>query len=71
MAKKTLGKNPLSGQFEQLANAHCLASRQLASVMDSLNANYVEQWLESNLTIRMEWPDVGPELASWLAKRRL
>ncbi|RUO19117.1 glycosyltransferase family protein [Aliidiomarina haloalkalitolerans] len=64
--KKLLVK-PLTGQFEQLANAHCLATRQLAAVMDSLNANYVEQWLESNLRVRMEWPDAGPVLADWLA----
>lgn len=64
--KKLLVK-PLSGQFEQLANAHCLEHRQLASVMESLNANYVESWLENALAVRMDWPDVGPELATWLA----
>lgn len=65
--KKLLVK-PLTGQFEQTANAHCLAHRQLASVMESLNANYVEQWLESKTAVRMEWPDVGPVLAQWLAQ---
>lgn len=64
--KKLLVK-PLSGQFEQLANAHCLATRRLASVMESLNGNYVEQWLEQHNAVRMEWPDVGPVLAKWLA----
>ncbi|MCH8502591.1 MAG: glycosyltransferase [Aliidiomarina sp.] len=64
--KKLLVK-PLTGQFEQLANAHCLATRQLATVMDSLNVNDVEEWLETSRTVRMEWPDVGPVLAEWLA----
>lgn len=54
------------GEFSGVI-AHCLATRRLASVMESLNGNYVEQWLEQRNSVRMEWPDVGPALANWLA----
>ncbi|RUO29515.1 MJ1255/VC2487 family glycosyltransferase [Aliidiomarina sanyensis] len=65
--KKLLVK-PLHGQFEQLANARCLQNRQLASVMDNLSAHHVEHWLEQDSQVRMEWPDVAPVIAQWLAE---
>ncbi|TRW48673.1 glycosyltransferase [Aliidiomarina halalkaliphila] len=68
--KKLLVK-PLLGQFEQLANARCLRERRLASVMENLNVNHVEEWLEMNRPVRMDWPDVAPELARWLANGAL
>lgn len=64
--KKLLVK-PLHGQFEQLANARCLRERRLAWVMENLSARHVDEWLEMNRPVRMDWPDVAPELAQWLA----
>ncbi|MCC5856174.1 MAG: glycosyltransferase [Idiomarina sp.] len=64
--KKLLVK-PLHGQFEQLANARCLADRGLASMMDELNPAAVGLWLEKGQPIRIDWPDVAPQLTQWLA----
>lgn len=64
--KKLLVK-PLRGQFEQYANANCLAEQKLASMMFDLDADYTATWLRHADAVRMRWPDIAPGLAEWLA----
>lgn len=66
LGKKLLVK-PLSGQFEQYANAHCLAERDLASVMFGLDRECVAMWLRHGVASQVQWPDIAAELVDWLA----
>lgn len=65
LGKKLLVK-PLRGQFEQYANAHCLAEQKLAAMMFDLDVDYTATWLRHAGSIQMHWPDIAPHLALWL-----
>lgn len=71
----TLGKpiltRPLSGQFEQEANARALTELQLATVVPEVNAQAIGNWLEQQpVGVRIQWPDVAGSIAQWLAAGR-
>ncbi|RUO27040.1 glycosyltransferase [Aliidiomarina minuta] len=66
LGKKLLVK-PLSGQFEQYANAHCLAEHDLASVMFGLDRECMSMWLRHAIPAQIKWPDIAPQLVNWLA----
>lgn len=71
----TLGKpiltRPLSGQFEQVANAQALQELQLARVVDRVDARTIVNWLETNpMGVRIQWPDVAGSIVRWLASGR-
>lgn len=71
----TLGKpiltRPLAGQFEQEANAQALRELQLAHVVDKVNADTVNAWLDGGPAgVRIQWPDVAGNIVHWLADGR-
>lgn len=66
LGKKLLVK-PLTGQFEQYANAHCLAQYDLASVMFNLDRQSMAMWLRHATPVQVIWPDIAPQLVNWLA----
>ncbi|SDB29625.1 conserved hypothetical protein [Pseudidiomarina indica] len=65
LGKKLLVK-PLAGQFEQLANARCLAHYGFAQQMDTLDAKTVSRWLAMASGVPQPWPDVATAVANWL-----
>jgi uncharacterized protein (TIGR00661 family) len=71
----TLGKpiltRPLSGQFEQEANARALSELQLAQVVPKIDAQSIGAWLDKQpVGVRIDWPDVAGSIAQWLAAGR-
>ncbi|RUO33611.1 glycosyltransferase family protein [Aliidiomarina soli] len=64
--KKLLVK-PLQGQFEQVANAHCLQHEGLAGVCQHLEPERVHRWIQSPSHARLQWPDVSQHVAKWIA----
>lgn len=66
-AGKKLLVKPLSGQFEQWANAHCLDAMELGSVSLHLELADVMSWLKSEGSVQLAWPNVAHALAEWLA----
>ena len=71
----TLGKpiltRPLSGQFEQEANAQALRELQLAQVVDRVDAQSISAWLDALPSgVRIQWPDVAGSIVRWLADER-
>ncbi|MGX5915673.1 glycosyltransferase family protein [Aliidiomarina sp. Khilg15.8] len=66
LGKKLLVK-PLRGQFEQYANANCLAEQKLAAMMFDLDVDYTATWLRHADSVQVHWPDIAPDLVSWLA----
>jgi uncharacterized protein (TIGR00661 family) len=67
---KQLLVRPLSGQFEQQANARCLSEYGLATVMRELDRDAVSKWLvDSNgrSARQVSWPNVAKRVAEWLA----
>ena len=65
-AGKKLLVKPLIGQFEQVANAHYLASQGLAETTTVLNSRVVERWLTNDTYSQIVWPSVAEPLAQWL-----
>ncbi|MGQ4276107.1 glycosyltransferase family protein [Pseudidiomarina sp. E22-M8] len=63
---KKLLVRPLAGQFEQLANARCLAELGLASQLSEITPNGLADWFASSKRKQCFWPDVGAEIAAWL-----
>lgn len=64
--KKILTR-PLKGQLEQMSNARVLEQLGLAVVMSEDDEYLLEAWLEMPSPRAQTWPDVAPELSSWLA----
>lgn len=65
LGKKLLLK-PLAGQFEQQSNVATLETLGLASVMESLDAGVVREWIASDDAESIRYPDVAAALADWL-----
>lgn len=65
LGKKILTK-PVSGQFEQIYNGHCLQQLDLATVMNSLDQTVLEYWLTQSSPDPVIYPDVAPQLANWI-----
>ncbi|KMT64319.1 MJ1255/VC2487 family glycosyltransferase [Catenovulum maritimum] len=59
---------PLNGQFEQASNAHTLELLGLATVMNQLNFETVETWLENNQSGQVIFPDDPQPLIDWILK---
>lgn len=66
-AGKKLLVRPLAGQFEQMANASCLAEQRLATVMSELDTGVVQNWLQQGRAKKFHWPHVADHIAQWLA----
>jgi uncharacterized protein (TIGR00661 family) len=67
MGKKILVK-PLSGQMEQASNAMAIDMLKLGMSMKSLDGSIVSQFLKSNPTSPMGYPDVAAMIAEWIGK---
>ncbi|OCG06616.1 hypothetical protein A9G13_10145 [Gilliamella sp. wkB178] len=65
LGKKILTK-PVSGQFEQIYNAQCLQTLELATVMENLNSIKLKYWLDLPSPEPVIYPDVATELANWI-----
>ncbi|OCG22221.1 hypothetical protein A9G11_07520 [Gilliamella sp. wkB108] len=65
LGKKILTK-PVSGQFEQLYNAQCLESLDMATVVENLNSIKLKYWLDLPSPKPTVYPDVATELAKWI-----
>ena len=65
MGKKILTK-PVAGQFEQVYNAQCLQSLDMATVMEHLNNMKLKYWLGLPSPKPIIYPDVATELANWI-----
>ena len=69
LGKKLLLK-PLSGQFEQDANAQTLLAMKAAHVMNYLNPNALDDWLNSTSQKQINFPSDPQPLVEWLAARQ-
>lgn len=65
LGKKILTK-PVSGQFEQIYNAQCLQTLDMATVMENLNHAKLKHWLNLASPQPTIYPDVATELANWI-----
>ncbi|KFA59756.1 hypothetical protein A9G34_08720 [Gilliamella sp. Choc4-2] len=65
LGKKILTK-PVSGQFEQIYNAQCLQTLDMATVMENLNSIKLKYWLDLPFPKPVVYPDVATELANWI-----
>ncbi len=57
---------PLTGQFEQASNAYTLEMLGLANVMNRLDFEAVEQWLEQSRAGQVIFPDNPQPLINWI-----
>lgn len=69
MGKKLLLK-PLSGQFEQTANAKTLLLMQAAQVMNYLNPYALDDWNKSQDSKKINFPSDPSPLITWLLKKQ-
>lgn len=58
---------PQKGQGEQESNAEILAHLGLGLVIENLNDELVEQWLDLPIPDAQLYPDLATELAGWIA----
>lgn len=68
LGKKLLLK-PLSGQFEQLSNAHTLQQLELCDIMFRLDTDSVEDWLNSGPIEPIHFPDDPHVMVDWIVKK--
>jgi uncharacterized protein (TIGR00661 family) len=64
---KKLLVRPLAGQFEQIANARCLATLGLATQLEHLSVAGLQHWFANGEAHQCYWPDVASAVAHWLA----
>lgn len=65
LGKKILVK-PLGQQMEQISNARALQNLGYGHVMQALNGQAIETWLEDNRAIQISYPHVASILTQWL-----
>ncbi|AWB66560.1 glycosyltransferase [Saccharobesus litoralis] len=65
---KQLLLKPLSGQFEQSSNAHTLALLGLADVIDDLDMDAIESWLQKSYSGKVRFPSNPQPFAEWILK---
>ncbi len=63
---KKLLVRPLAGQFEQIANARCLAELGLASQLSHLSEQGLADWFANADAQQCYWPNVAEALSQWL-----
>lgn len=66
---KSMLLKPLAGQFEQLSNALTLADLGLCQLMRTLDAEAIEQWLQSASGATVKFPSNPNILIDWLLKK--
>lgn len=69
LGKKILTK-PVSGQFEQIYNAQCLQSLDMATVMENLSSIKLKYWLALPSPTPIIYPNVADEVANWIVDGR-
>ncbi|MCX7073389.1 MAG: glycosyltransferase [Methylococcales bacterium] len=65
LGKKILVK-PLHAQVEQTSNAAALQQLGYAHVMNELDKNIVEHWLQDNHTVQITYPNTAKILTQWI-----
>jgi uncharacterized protein (TIGR00661 family) len=65
LGKKFLIK-PLAGQMEQASNAYVISKLKLGMVMQKLNRDVVQQFLEAPPRAPTHYPDVARIVAEWI-----
>lgn len=65
LGKKVIVK-PLQGQMEQASNATALATLNLGTTMPKLCSQTLAQWLQTEQTNKVNYPDVAKHIANWL-----
>ncbi|MBE0377562.1 MULTISPECIES: MJ1255/VC2487 family glycosyltransferase [Pseudoalteromonas] len=69
LGKKLLLK-PLAGQFEQAANAQTLLAMKAAHIMNYLNPNALDDWINSKSHKQINFPSDPQPLVDWLAAKQ-
>jgi len=67
-AGKKLLVKPLTGQLEQLSNAHVLQMLGLGDAMKGLDADAIRTWLTKDALPPQNYPDVAQLIANWVAE---
>jgi len=65
LGKKILAK-PIHGQMEQHANAAALEQLGYGQVMQDLDANIIERWLQDASAVRVAYPDTAKVIVDWI-----
>ncbi len=65
LGKKILAK-PIHGQMEQHANAAALEQLGYGQVMQDLDANIIERWLQDASAVRVAYPDTAKVITDWI-----
>jgi uncharacterized protein (TIGR00661 family) len=65
LGKKLLIK-PLAGQMEQASNAHVISELKLGTVMNKLDQQAVDQFLNKPSFSPIRYPDVARLVAEWI-----
>jgi uncharacterized protein (TIGR00661 family) len=65
LGKKLLAK-PLVGQMEQASNAFVISELKLGMIMEKLNPDVVEKFLEAPAAKPVRYPDVARIVAEWI-----
>lgn len=65
LGRRILAK-PMQGQIEQLSNMIALQTLGLAQTCEVLNAEVIQQWLESSCVVQISYPNVARAVVAWL-----
>ncbi|WP_158965575.1 MJ1255/VC2487 family glycosyltransferase [Paraglaciecola sp. L3A3] len=67
---KNMLLKPLAGQFEQTSNAFTLADLGLCQLMQTLDLEVIEQWLQFEPSVNVQFKSDPNILIDWLLKRQ-
>lgn len=65
---KPLLVKPLQKQYEQLSNAFTLQKLGLCEVIHSINAEQIDDWLQTKQGVRVDYPTNCNALVEWIAQ---
>lgn len=65
---KPLLVKPLSKQFEQISNAYTLKTLGLCEVINALDCDLIDEWLQSKTEVQIDYPTDCRPLVDWLLK---
>lgn len=65
---KPLLVKPLQGQYEQISNAYTLEKLGLCEVINSINAEQIDDWLQIKNGVRIEYPSNCTALVNWITQ---
>lgn len=65
---KPLLVKPLQQQYEQLSNAYTLQQLGLCNVIHNVNAEQIDDWLQTKKGVQIEYPSNCTGLVNWIAQ---